>query len=60
MINKSSNKIINNNNENIKKLREEKEFWKKSYSNILDAYFELHKYRKLYNEQLSELNKFKI
>jgi hypothetical protein len=50
----SINKQINKENKTIKKLKEEKEYWKKCYSKILDAYFELHKYRKLYDEQISE------
>jgi hypothetical protein len=48
------NKEKNKENEIINKLKEEKEYWKKCYSKILDAYFELHKYRKLYDEKLSE------
>jgi hypothetical protein len=52
-----SNNSLNFNKEMIKKLKQEKEFWKKSYSKILDAYFELHKYRKLYDDQLSKSDK---
>jgi hypothetical protein len=53
----TANKEIKMDREKIKKLTEEKEYWKKCYSKILDAYFELHKYRKLYDETISETEK---